>query len=231
MRLYPERAIGMKLSNSQRGSSEAKIGAHHWIEIEPSTLQVVPSALDDDQGVRSGDRGQGVLHLWNRSERVLGPLDEQRPRAKLGKVGCPQLHGLSRRVQRIREEDQRVDEVGLVRRQDAALPAAVRDAGKRDPSADQLPERGDRGLKARAIVGRIRRPWRSCGSSLTEGKIAAQDSHARVLKGFRYRNQERRRTISAGSVRQHHPVADSANSLVQVAVDVLRFESFNMQRR
>jgi hypothetical protein len=60
----------------------------------------MPCALDDDQGVRSGDHAQGVLHLRDRSERVFGPVDEKRPRAKLGKVGCPQLRGLPRRVQR-----------------------------------------------------------------------------------------------------------------------------------
>ena len=221
----------MKLSICRSGSSEAKIGADYGIEIEPSTLQVVPGAFDDNQGMRSVDRAQRVLHLWNRSERVLGSLDEKRPRAKLGKVVCPQLRGPSRWVQRVGEEHQRVDEVGLVRRQDAGLPAAVRDAGECDPSADELPERGDRGLEAGAIVGRIRRPWWSCGPPLTERKIATQDGHASVLKGFGNLDQERRVAISAGSVRQHHPVADATASLVQVAVDVLRFEGFNIQRR
>ena len=210
MRLHPQRGDRHELSTCRSGSSEAKIGADYGIEIEPSTLQVVPSAFDDNQGIRSRDRAQGVLHLWNRSERVLGSLDEKRPRAKLGKVGRPQLHRLSRWVQRIGEEHQRVDEVWLVRRQDAGLPAAVRDAGERNPSAAQLPERGDRGFKARAVVDRIRRPRWSCGSSLTKTKIATQDGHASVLKGFRYRNQERRPAVSAGSVRQHHPVADAA---------------------
>jgi hypothetical protein len=73
MRLHPEHATGMKISICRSGSPEAKIGAEYGIEIEPSTLQVMPSAFDDNHSVRSGDRGQGVLHLRNRSERVLGP--------------------------------------------------------------------------------------------------------------------------------------------------------------
>ncbi len=104
MRRHPERAGGMKLSICRSGSSEAMIGADYGIEIEPPTLQVVPGVFDDNRGVRSGNRAQGVLHLWNRAERVLRSLDEKRPCAKLGKVGSPQLRGLSRRVQRIGEE-------------------------------------------------------------------------------------------------------------------------------
>ncbi len=89
MRLYPERATSMKLSNCRSGSSEAKIGAGYGIEIGPTALEVMPGAFHDYQCGRTGDRGQGVLHLWNRSERVLGSLDEKRPCAKIGKVGCP----------------------------------------------------------------------------------------------------------------------------------------------
>ncbi len=231
MRLRLERAIGMKLSICRSDSSEAKIGAHHRIEIEPPTLQVVPGVFDDNQSVRSGNRAQGALQLWNQSERVLGSLDEKRPCAKLGKVSCPQLPRLSRRVQRVGEEHQRVDEVRFVRRQDAGLPGAIRDAGKRDPSADELPERGNRGFKARAVVGRIQRPWWPCGSPLAEGKIATQDGYTGVLKGFRYRNEERRRVISAGAVRQHHSIAHAARSPVQVAAHVLRFEGSKLQWR
>ena len=82
MRLRPERATGMKLSICRSGSSEAKIGAHHRIEIEPATLQVVPGAFDDNQGVRGGSSGsdQNSIEFW--LVVVSRPRCELPPQAK-----------------------------------------------------------------------------------------------------------------------------------------------------
>jgi hypothetical protein len=134
-------------------------------------------------------------------------------------------------MQRIGEERQRVGELGLIGRKDARLPPAVGYARERHRAADDLPERSNRGLEAGAIPGRIRRPRRSLGLSLTEGEVATQDGHARDLEGFRHRDQKRRFAISAGAVRQHHAVSTAGGGLVQAAAHVLRLERLGGRRR
>ena len=70
--------------------------AYQNIEIEPPTPQVVSGAFDDGQFVGGGDFPQRRFHLLDRSERILGAVDEHGTRAEFREMSSSHLLWLAR---------------------------------------------------------------------------------------------------------------------------------------
>ena len=72
--------------------------------------KVVACAVDLQEGLRGRDQFQGGFHFRDRSERIACAVDEKSGLVQLREVGSAKLIGLLRRMQRIREKQQTVDE-------------------------------------------------------------------------------------------------------------------------
>jgi hypothetical protein len=70
----------------------------------------VAGAVDAEEGVRGRDQLQGGFHFRDRSERIACAVDEKSWLAQLREMGNAKLGRLSRRMQRVREKQQTVDE-------------------------------------------------------------------------------------------------------------------------
>ena len=72
--------------------------------------KVVACAVDVEEGVRGRDQFQGGFHFRDRSKRIACAVDEKSWLAQLREMGSAKLGRLSRRMQRVREKQQAVDD-------------------------------------------------------------------------------------------------------------------------
>src|SRR5438874_11424355 len=122
---------------------------------------------------------------------------------------------LSRRVQRIREEQQSRDEIGLVGGEESGLPAAIGLAAEKDPSRHDATHRGDRLPEAGTVGGGAGGRGRAGRTALAERQIAAQHGKSGGAERFGRREEERRAAITAGAMRQYQPLIAGAARRMQ----------------
>src|SRR5438093_1189975 len=108
-----------------------------------------------NQAPRRGD-------LLESTERVAGAVGEERGRLEAREVRRPELGRATRRMKRVREQQQRIGEPGLARQQHARLAASVRLPAEEDPAGHELSHRRHRAAQSLAVSGRTSRPRRSC---------------------------------------------------------------------
>jgi hypothetical protein len=105
----------------------------------------VTGTLDGHQRRPRRDEKPGCLDLLERAERIAGAVREHGGHAELRQVRRTKLGRPPGRVQRIREQQEPVDEAGLARGEHARLTAAVRLPAEKHASTDARFERHDRG--------------------------------------------------------------------------------------
>ena len=89
-------------------------------------------------GARRNQRQRG-LHFLDRSKRVARAVHEQRRRLHRSEVAGARLLWLARRMQRIRQQQQRVRDSRLLRRQHGRLPASIGMAAQKHTASGNLP--------------------------------------------------------------------------------------------
>src|SRR5207244_6485890 len=80
------------------------------------TKEVVGGAFDGQQRRSRLDQAARRLDLVERAERIARAVREEGRRPELGQVRRAQLRALPRRMERIGQEQQRVDQPGIARR-------------------------------------------------------------------------------------------------------------------
>src|SRR6202158_2570603 len=110
-------------------------------------------ALDREDACRRGNERGGGAELGDRAERVGGALDEQCRYVQLRKVLGPQAVRFPGRVKRIEEEQQSRDKIGLVRREQGGLPAAIGLTAEKARSRHDAAQGGHRLSEAGTVGG------------------------------------------------------------------------------
>src|SRR5579872_6923868 len=91
----------------------------------PPGGQLMAHPRDRQQLGARRNEWQCRLHLRDRSKRIPAAVDEQRRRLQPREMPRPQLIRTPRRVQRIRQQQQRLDLSGSVGNQHRGLPASI----------------------------------------------------------------------------------------------------------
>jgi len=125
---------------------------------------------------------QRLLDLWDRAEGIAGTFNKEGRRVKMEKVLRAKLIGLSRRMQRIRQQEEAGSQSrsfvrGFLRNlgtEHAGLPSAVGVAAEKYAAGREILDYRDCILQAGTIAFAVAWCRRSVGSILTVGEIAAQ---------------------------------------------------------
>ena len=147
-------------------------------------------------------------------------MNEKRRGAQRGEMRCAGLSGFTGRMQRIRQQQQRLYEAGFV--------------GREHPSTDGHHRNGRRGSLCHRRFSASRRPlpegWRAVapgGSGrgrpkwlvLPECHIAAEDGKARGAEGIRQQDQQRRFAVASRPVSQHDAAVTGYFRSVEKSLD------------
>jgi hypothetical protein len=150
----------------------------------------VPDPGFQVKGRRGRDPPERRAKLGDRAERVGRPVDEERRGADLREVPDPEFSGATRRVQRIREEEQGDGDGRMLGRQQGRLAAAVGVAAQLYAPPRDARQGVDGGPESRPVSGGARRRGRALRTRLTEGKIAAEHDEATAGQRVGQRDEE-----------------------------------------
>ena len=144
-------------SSARRASRASPASAGHPRASARARGEIVAGALGDDERGGGGNAAPGRVQLGHRAEAVARAVHEDRGGAEGGEVRGAGLAGPLRRVQGIREEQQRVGEARRLRREHRGLPAAVGVAAQDEAAGRERAQRGHRVPQPRAVaLGRRR---------------------------------------------------------------------------
>ncbi|HKM46966.1 MAG TPA: hypothetical protein VJX69_05235 [Terriglobales bacterium] len=118
-----------------------------------------------------------------------------------------ELFRLTRRVQRVRKQEESGDQLWFGGAEYRRLAATVGVAAEKDPARGTFTQYCNRVVKSGAIAFRIARKRRARAPFLAEGQIAAQDDVAMSGKSFTERHQQRSGAIRARAVGQDQGIA------------------------
>lgn len=115
-------------------------------------------------------------------------------------------------MQRVGEQEQSVAKLGILRSgifsgEEGRLPAAVRMTARKDRPSNQRVHNGDRCADAGAILGGSARRRRPKRPTPAKWQIEAQYAEARRTEAIRDCDEQRARTIRAGSMRENDAVS------------------------
>src|SRR5262249_35448222 len=150
----------------------------HGAAKPASVAKVVSRPFDHNKGWVSRNQSQSALDLCRRAEGVFRAADEKRRRLDLGKVCGPKLCRLSRRMQRVREDEKPVTERRLLRGQHRGLSPTVRLAAEDQPAGRERPAKSYRPPQTFAVLAAAA-PRRPVRTRLAIRKVASQDATAR----------------------------------------------------
>ncbi len=143
------------------------------------------------------DRG---LQLRDRAKGVACTADEENGSPQAGEMRGPQLFWPSWRMQRIRQQEQPIDQSRLGGNQHAGLTSSIGNAAEKGPSCKLLLHELDGPPQSGLImlgIGRGRRPMRT---PLAIGEVTTKGVQPGGGELFRQRNQQRRIAIAARAV-------------------------------
>jgi hypothetical protein len=189
-------------------------------EIKTTTAQIVTGTLDREKARPRRDQREGAAQFVDRAERIAGPLDEQRRDAEPGKMIGPQTVRLSRRMQRVREEEQRRNELGLLGGKNRGLPSAIGLAAEEEGARYDAVHRVDCRPKAGAVRCRAGGRGRPGQAALAERQVAAKHNEPSRAECLGRRDQERRAAIPTGAMRQHEAAFRCGVRPVQKAANI-----------
>ena len=150
----------------------------------------VAGRWDWQQFAASRDQLQRVGKLVESAESVARAANKERGRAELWKMRGAWLVGALRRVQRVGQQEKRVDQIRTGGGEDRGLATAVRMAPQKGAARSEFPQRLDSMAKAALIAfGAVAR--RPGGTVLAKRKINAQNDKAPVAERIGHRDKER----------------------------------------
>jgi hypothetical protein len=114
-------------------------------------------------------------------------MDEQCWSLQPREVLRAELFRFARRVQWIREQQQSIGDRGIIRSQQSRLPTSIRVAAEYHQIRRDLTHRFYGMLQSVTIARGCARKWRTGGTHLTIGKIAAQNVKPGAGELFRHR--------------------------------------------
>ena len=130
---------------------------------------------------------------------------------------------LARRMQRIREQQQRLRDAGLFGRQHRRLASAIGLATEINRGND-LTHRRYRFLQPLAVSGGTRGRWRSSRTPLAERQVATQNAEPGRRQHGGGSDQKRRPAIAAGTMGQHQRPSRGCGRPVQEPADAAALE-------
>lgn len=138
---------------------------------------------------------------------------------------------LARRMQRIRQKQQRIGERGIFRRGHRRLTPAIGVPARKYASSRKFAKRADRPADAFPIPGRLRRKWRTMRARPPVRQIESQHHISRSLELPGDRLEQRRLRVRSRAMRDREPVARRRRRLMQPASYGLRLKEFRRQFR
>ena len=159
-----------------------------------------PASCDLDQLCSRGNQAERASHLFNGPEGIARAVDEQRRRSQIGQVSRPKLSGPAWWVQRVGEQQQRIDESRLLSGQHRRLPAAVGMAAEQYPARTIRTRSFNQFAQPLSVPLGIAGPGRSAGPGLAIGQIGAMHTQAALREGLVQGDQQRRILVRACSV-------------------------------
>lgn len=177
----------------------------------------MPSAVHDEEGGAGRNHRAGRFQLVDRAERIAGAVDEERGCPETGEVVGAERLRLARAMERIGQEQKRLDETGMRRGQHARLTTAVRDPAETHPAGAEAAYGPHRMAQPLAISPGCRGRRRPRRTRLTERQIAAQHGEACRRERRREIDEKRRLGVAAGAVGEDETVAARANRPMQDA--------------
>jgi hypothetical protein len=109
-------------------------------------------------------------------------------------------------MQRVREQEQSVNQSLILGGQDGGLPPSVGMSAKKSSPRRLLPQKFDCATQSLTISGRIGGKRRPVRPLLAEGHIAAEDREPGIGESASQRGQQSRPAVCAGSVCEHQTV-------------------------
>ena len=182
-------------------------------------IQIVTAAFHSQKGRLSWNQLQRRLHLVYTSERITRAVHKQRRDMQLRQVLHAQLLWLTRRVQRIRHQQQPRNKLKPLRDQHRALTSAIRMATQKHPSRNKFPDRRHCLRQSFAIACRVSRPWRTCATHLPIRQITTQNDKSRFRKSLSHGYQKRSPAIGTSAVRQYDSCGSRSSRPVQEPAD------------
>ena len=132
--------------------------------------------------------------------------EESRP-GQLGEVFDAKLAGLSRRMKRIGEQQQSIDQVRFIGEEHCGLASTVGMTAQIDSAFRSGPDDRNRPAQPVAIPFRATERWRTVGAGASKRQVKPQNRKARCGERFGYLHQEFRLAICTRPVGEHHRVA------------------------
>jgi hypothetical protein len=146
------------------------------------------------------------LHLCLGSKSIPLATHKERRRLQGREMPGPHLLRFLRRMQRIREQNQRRHQLRLPRSQNGGLPASIRVAAQKNPSRNFAPRSRNRRSQTSLVSLGAAPGWWSMGSRLPERQIAPQHCHSCSTERLGQRHQQWSVAIRPSSMRQHQPI-------------------------
>lgn len=167
----------------------------------------MPGAFNRQQLRFRWDHFHRLLEFWNQSEGIARAVDEQDLRAQIGQVLRALLLGLTRRMQRVRKQQQASGEFRLFGTEHARLASTIGMAAEEDAARDLFSKGGNSVLQAGAIARGVARTGRSPGADLSKREIAAEDGESRGRECLCHDDQQRCSSVAACSVGKNDAIA------------------------
>lgn len=156
-------------------------------------------AIDLQESVRGRNESQCCVHLVGRAEGVARAVDEEGRGAQLGKVGSAELGGFVRRVKRIGEEQEAIDELRILGKEHGGLAAAVGMAAEKNTAADLFFDERDGAAQAVAVAFGIA-TRRAKAAVNAKGQIEAEHREIGSGESVGDCDEQFRLAIGAGAV-------------------------------
>ena len=176
--------------------------------ILTAAREIVPCVFDRHEFRAGRNEPERLAHFIQRSERIARAVNKQGGFMQILKMRRAQLLGLIRRMQRIRQQQQRVGNRRIFGYKHARLPAAVRMAAQEHANRLALGYLADglhRAPQSRAILCAVAKR-RAVRTRLAERQIAAQHHDAGICECFRYGDQQGRAAIRSRAMAEHKRV-------------------------
>ena len=176
-------------------------------------------AIYCEKGVWAGDQLQRGFDLRDRAKRVARAVDEERGRYELREMLGAQLRRSFRRMQRIRQEQQTVNQLRLFRYEHSGLPPTVGVAAKKRASRDFRSHDRDCSTETFAVSLGTAGARRSKRASEAKGQVEAQHREAAGGERGGHFDQKLSLAIRASAMREHDAVAIGFSRLVEESAD------------
>ena len=162
--------------------------------------EIVPGAFDFKQADVSRNQLQRSSDFPGRGERITRTMDEQRGSAEIGKVRRSHFGRLARRMQWVREQQERIHQVRCFGGENTRLPAAVRMTAGPDSLRLLLPNFEYLFPQPCPVARRVPWPGRTMRPLLAKRKIDAQHLYVFATESIGNCYQKRSVPIRSGAV-------------------------------